>query len=72
MESENKKPNKEVEFEMTQTVRGDVPGATSAYGVTAVLYKHHAVMVETDGGWKVKSFQYKPQGNVDTYWLCVD
>ncbi len=74
VESENKKSDKEVELEITQTVRGDVPGVTSAYGAAAVLYKHHASMVETDKGWKIKNFQYKPEatGGAGTEWLCVD
>lgn len=74
LESQTKKSDKEVEIQVIQTVRGDPPGVTSAYGATAVLYKHKALLTQTKEGWKVKSFQMNPVSNtgMGTYWLCVD
>lgn len=75
VESQTKKSEKDIELKVLQTVRGDAPGVTSAFGSTGILYKHTALLTKTDKGWKVKSFSYSPAtsgGGAGTYWLCVD
>jgi hypothetical protein len=54
---------KEMQLAVTQIAKGDQPGVTSAFGSTLVRFDHHATLVRTSGGWKVKSFRFKARRN---------